>query len=401
MLAPRLGRLTASIIMMAPLLCGCGGDAESRAQERKAGEPPRVVDVAPAERAALPDVVAVSGTLAAQDEVVLGTKVAGRLVELPVDLGSVVQRGQMLARLAPADFELRVRQAAAALDQAKARLGLRPDEAGAVDLETTAVVKQAKAVLTEATAARARAQALFEERLLPQADLDTANAAYEVAEGRFQEARDEALNRQGVLAQRRSELDLARQQLADSVLVAPFAGAVSERHATAGQFVAAGEPVVTLVRTHPLRLQLAVPERAAGRVRVGQPVRVVVEGDPRSYGGRVARVSPAINQSDRTLKVEAEVPNPDGALRAGSFVGAEVVTAADRAVVLVPASAIVAFAGIEKVLTVEAGKTAETRVRTGRRAGDRVEVVEGLAGGELVVVAPGNLAGGQAVTVAH
>jgi RND family efflux transporter MFP subunit len=157
--------------------------------------------------------------------------------------------------------------------------------------------------------------------------------------------------------------------------------------------------VVTLVRTHPLRLQLAVPERAAGRVRVGQQVRVIVEGDPKSYGGRVARVSPAIDQSDRTLKVEAEVPNQDGALRAGSFVGAEIVTAADRPVVLVPASSIVAFAGIEKVLTVEAGKTAEVHVRSGRKTGDRVEIVEGLSGGELVVLTPGKLTGGQAVTV--
>ncbi|HXT21803.1 MAG TPA: efflux RND transporter periplasmic adaptor subunit, partial [Thermoanaerobaculia bacterium] len=339
------------------------------------------------------------GTLAAQDEVVLGTKVAGRLVALPVDLGSVVRQGQVLARLAPADFDLRVRQAAAALDQARARLGLRAGGGDTVDPEATAVVKQAQAVLTEATARRERAQALFDEKLLPKADLDAANAAYEVAEGRYQEARDEALNRQGVLAQRRSELDLARQQLADSVLVAPFSGAVSARHASAGQFVAAGEPVVTLVRTHPLRLQLSVPERAAGRVRVGQPVRVVVEGDARNYGGRVARVSPAIDQSDRTLRVEAEVPNTDGALRAGSFVGAEIVTAADRPVVMVPASAVVAFAGIEKVLTVEAGKTVEMRVRTGRRAGGRVEIVEGLVGGELVVVQPGNLAGGQAVNV--
>src|SRR6185503_16689077 len=156
--------------------------------------------------------------------------------------------------------------------------------------------------------------------------------------------------------------------------------AVSQRHATAGQFVAAGEPVVTLVRTHPLRLQLAVPERAAGRVRTGQPVRVIVEGDPRSYGGRVARVSPAIAQDDRTLKVEAEVPNPDGALRAGSFVDAEIVTAEARPVVLVPASAVVAFAGIEKVIVVEDGKAVEKRVRSGRHAGDRVEIAEGLQG---------------------
>src|SRR6185503_7329179 len=183
------------------------------------------------------------------------------------------------------------------------------------------------------------------------------------------------------------------------VLVAPFAGAVAKRHATAGQYVAAGQPVVTLVRTHPLRLRLAVPERAAGRVRVGQPVRVIVEGDPAEHGGHVARVSPSIDQADRTLKVEAEVPNPDGALRAGSFVAAEIVTAAERTVVLVPASAVVAFAGVEKVLTVEAGKTVETRVRTGRRDGARVEIVEGLAGGELVVVTPGNLVGGEAVIV--
>ena len=95
------------------------------------------------------------------------------------------------------------------------------------------------------------------------------------------------------------------------------------------------------------------------------------------------------------------MPNQDGALRAGSFVGAEIVTAADRPVVLVPQSSIVAFAGIEKVLTVEAGKTVETRVRTGRRAADRVEIVEGLTGGELVVITPGNLGGGQAVIVGH
>ncbi len=389
----------ALLLLALPLLVACGGDAESRAAEHGSAGVPRAVRVVPAASAALPDVVSVAGTLAAQDEVVLGTKVAGRLAELPVDLGSVVRRGEVLARLAPADFELRVRQAEAALKQARARLGLRPGDAGdSVDPEQTAVVRQARAVLTEATARRARAQALFAEQLLPQADLDAAEAAYQVAESQFQDAHDEALNRHGVLAQRGSELDLARQQLADSVLVAPFAGAVSERHATAGQYVAAGQPVVTLVRTHPLRLRLAVPERQAARVRVGQAVRVHVEGDVRAYDGKVARVSPAIDPSDRTLKVEAEVPNDDGALRAGSFVGAEIVITADRPVVLVPATALVSFAGIDRLLTVADGKAVEKRVTVGRRSGDQVEIREGVRAGELVVVAPGNLVGGQAVT---
>ena len=408
----RLAALTLllPLALSASLLAACGGDQPSRAAQRPGGgregaggegaEGPREVRVVEAERAVLPDVVAVSGTLAAEQEAELGMKVAGRLSQVAVDLGSRVQRGQVLARLAPADYQLRVEQASAALAQAQARLGLADDQTVVrVDPEQTGVVKRAQAQLVEARARRERARALFGEQLLPQAELDTAEAAYQVAESQYQDAREEVLNRQGVLAQRRSELELARQQLADSVLVAPFSGAIRERHATPGQFVGAGEPVVTLVRTHPLRLRLAVPERMASRVQVGQAVRVRAEGDSRLYTGRVVRTSPSIDETDRTLRIEAEVPNEDGGLRPGSFAEAEIVTAAAQPAVLVPATAIVVFAGIEKVLVVEDGKSVEKRVRTGRRVGERVEVTEGLAGGERVVAEPGNLVGGQEVTV--
>jgi RND family efflux transporter MFP subunit len=390
----------AAAALAALVVMGCGGEPASRAAERGQGDEPRTVRVVPAARGELPEVVAVAGTLAAEEEVVLGMKVAGRLGQVTVDLGSRVGRGQLLARLVPTDFELRVRQAAAALEQARARLGLGPEDAGdEVDAEETALVLQARAVLAEAEARRNRARALFAEQLLPRADLDEAEASFQVAQGRYQDANDEVLNRRALLAQRRSELELARQQLADSVLLAPFAGAVRERHAVPGVFVSAGQPVVTLVRIHPLRLRLAVPERAAANVRIGQPVRVGVEGDPRAYAGRVARLSPAIEESNRTLLVEAEVPNTDGALRPGAFAAAEILTSGGRPVVFVPASAIINFAGIEKVLTVEDGKSVEKRVRTGRRVGERVEVIEGIAAGEDVVVAPGNLVGGQAVAV--
>ncbi len=397
---PTLLATAALAAAVAVVAAGCDGEPASRAAERGEGEAPRTVRVVPAVRGELPEVVAVAGTLAAEEEVVLGMKVAGRIGQVTVDLGSRVGRGQLLARLVPTDFMLRVRQAEAALEQARARLGLGPEDAGdQVDAEQTALVVQARAVLAEAQARRDRARALFAEQLLPRADLDEAEASFQVAQGRYQDASDEVLNRRALLAQRRSEVDLARQQLADSVLLAPFAGAVRERQAVPGQFVSAGQPVVTLVRIHPLRLRLAVPERAAANVRIGQQVRVGVEGDPRTYSGRVARLSPAIEETNRTLLVEAEVPNRDGALRPGAFAAAEILTSGGRPVVFVPASAIVNFAGIEKVLTVADGKSVEKRVRTGRRVGERVEVVEGLAAGEDVVVAPGNLVGGQVVAV--
>jgi multidrug efflux pump subunit AcrA (membrane-fusion protein) len=117
------------------------------------------------------------------------------------------------------------------------------------------------------------------------------------------------------------------------------------------------------------------------------------------YAGTVARLSPAIAEQNRTLAIEAEVPNPASRLRPGSFARAEVVVQADGRIVTVPATALVTFAGVEKVLTVRDGKTEELRVTTGRRLGERIEVISGVKAGQPVVDPAGNLTGGQAVTI--
>jgi RND family efflux transporter MFP subunit len=361
---------------------------------------PRPVRVVAAAAGRLPRVVVATGTLAADEQVAAAFKVDGRVSELHVDLGSRVRRGELLARLDSTDYRLRLEQAEAALRQARARLGLPPDGTDdRVEPEETALVREARAVLDEAQLSRDRARQLWERELIARAQLDAAVAQLLVAEGRYQGAIEEVRNRQGVLAERRSAVSLARQQLADTALTAPIDGAVRERRASVGEYLEAGAQVVTLVRVDPLRLRIAVPERDASSVRPGQAIRVEVEGDPTAHGGRVARLSPAIQEDSRTLVVEAEVPNAAGRLRPGAFARAEIVVEAGQPAVLVPASAIVTFAGLEKVLTVQDGRAVEKRVRTGRRVGERVEVLEGLAAGEPVVVEPGNLTGGQPVTV--
>jgi RND family efflux transporter MFP subunit len=358
------------------------------------------VRVVPAAEARVPRTVEVSGTLAADDLVILSLKVPGRLGELTVDLGSRVRRGQTVARLDPTDFRLRVDQAQATLQQARARLGLPPDGTDdRVDPERTALVRQARAVLEEARLTRQRFAKLLEQQFIARAQLDTAVANEQVAEGRYQDAIEEVRNRQAILVQRRTELELARQALADTTLTAPVDGMIRERRVSIGEFLAAGAPVATLVKVHPLRLVLAVPERAAPDVRIGQEVRVGVDGDPAVHRGRVVRLSPSIQEQNRTLAVEAEVPNQAGAIRPGSFARAEIVIAANQPAILVPTSAIVVFAGIEKVITVREGKAEERRVVTGRREQDRVEIVEGLKPGESVVVSPGTLVSGQRVVV--
>jgi RND family efflux transporter MFP subunit len=359
---------------------------------------PRPVRLVQAAEEVVERKVGATGTLAADEQVVLGTKVAGRISELPVDLGTRVRRDQVIARLDPTDAQLRVDQAVAALQQARARLGLSPEGTDdRVDPEQTALVRQARAVLDEARLTRDRTERLWKQELIAQAQLDTAVSAMAVAEARYQDAIEEVRNRQAVLLQRRSELDLARQQRTDTVVVSPIEGAVSERRASVGEYLAAGAPVVTLVKLHPLRLRLAVPERESTGVRIGQPVVVTVEGVSGEHRGRVARLSPSISEQNRTLLVEAEVPNESATLRPGAFAKADVILAGDLRVVTVPSTAIVTFAGVEKVLTVDKGRSVEVRVTTGRRLGDRVEVVTGVTAGTAIVLQPGNLTGGQPV----
>lgn len=360
----------------------------------------RKVQVTAAKEEQVTRAIEATGTLAAQDQVDLAMKVTGRIATISVDLGDRVTEGQVIARLEPTDLRIGVDQAAAALQQARARLGLRSDDdADQVNPEKTSTVMQASATLNEAKLHQDRAKQLFDEKLIPRSDLDSAVAAFRIAEGRYHDAIEEIRNRQAVLAQRRSELEMARQQLDHGILRSPMDGAILQRQASVGQYVSAGSPVVTIVRVHPLRLQLPVPERAAASVRIGQRVRISPDQDPNVYYGRVTRLSPAIDEANRTLLVEAEVPNERGILRPGAFVRAQLITQSDQPAVFVPASSLVTFAGVEKVISIESGKTVEKLVKTGRKDAGKVEIVEGVKAGEQVVVRPGNLVGGQPVIV--
>ena len=393
------------IVLLSSLLSACGTSpgaaiADSKGRGSRSSAPTRQVQTTIAQERSIDQLVVVTGTLAADQEVVLGFKVPGRLADIPVDLGSPVQKGDPIARLDTTDFELRVRQADAALQQARVRLGLEPEESDfSVVIENTAIAKQARAEMDAARSRLERARQLFEKGLIPKADFDTTNSGFKVAEARYEDSLDEARNRQALLAQRRSELEIARQQLADSVLYAPISGVIRQRNANPGQFLAAGTPVVTLVQMDPLRLQTAVPEREARMIRTGQPVRVTVEGAPGTHQGRIARISPSFDEANRTLLVETQVSNTSGVLRPGAFSRAEIVVAAGYRALLVPASSVVTFAGIDRVFILNEAKASEKRIKAGRRAEEGVEILEGIKTGDVVILSPGNMTDGEEVVV--
>jgi RND family efflux transporter MFP subunit len=381
-------------------LGACKSDYPAAARQNRPGETgARQVKTAVVAETPFGETVTANGTLAAYEQTTVSVKVPGRIRAITVDLGSVVRRGQVIAQLEQGDYRLRVQQAEAALAQQRARLGLSPDGTDdRVDLEQTGTVRQAKALLEEARLNRERATRLVEQGVVARSDFDSADATYKVALSRYQDAIEEIRNRQGLLAQRRSELSLARQQLADTSVVAPLDGVVQEKRVSPGEYLAAGAPVVNIVRMDPLRLRAEVPERDARTVQSGQNVRVTVDGDANIYSGQITRLSPVIAEQNRMLLVEADVRN-NGSLRPGAFARAEIVTNDSKMAVTVPNNAIVTFAGIEKVIIVQDGKAVEKPITTGRRNGELTEIVSGINVGEHVIVDPGNLQSGQLVQV--
>ncbi|HYN24231.1 MAG TPA: efflux RND transporter periplasmic adaptor subunit [Pyrinomonadaceae bacterium] len=388
-------------VALALLSIACKSDYPASSRQDRPGDSKsaRQVKTARVEETPFGEAVTVNGTLAAFDQTTASVKVPGRLRSITVDLGSVVRRGQVIAQVEQQDYNLRVQQAEAALAQARARLGLSPDgRDDKVSAEQTGTVRQARALLDEARANRDRSSKLVEQGVVARSEFETADAAYKVAVSRYQDAIEEIRNRQALLAQRRSELSLARQQLADTSVYAPLDGVVEEKRASVGEYLAAGAPIVNIVRMDPLRLRAEVPERDARNVRSGQNVRVTIDGDTNVYVGQIMRLSPVIAQQTRMLVVEADVRN-NGKLRPGAFARAEIVTNDAKMAVTVPSNAIVTFAGIEKVILVQNGKALEKPVTTGRRNGEWTEILAGINVGDQVVVDPGNLQSGQAVEV--
>ena len=394
--------LVAVCLLLALVTAGCGKeDASASAQERGRDDAPKTVRTARAENRPIGESVLVNGTLDVYERATVSAKVAGRLSVIAVDLGSRVRRGQLVARVDATDYAIRLQTAQAGLAQARARIGLSPEGGGdGVNPAETPAVREARAVLEEARANRERYAALLKDGLVSKADYDAVQSTARVAESRYEDSFEEIRNRQGVVSQRRAEMDLARQQLADTSIYAAFDGVVQQRQASLGEYLAAGAPIAEIVKIDPLRFRADVPERDATAIRAGQSVQLTVDGVTREYSGRVTRLAPTITERTRVLAIEADIPN-DGMLRAGSFARATIVTNASQPALTVPTDAIVKFAGIEKVVVVNKGKIAEKAVTTGRRLGTFTEIVSGIKAGDEVVLKPVNLRSGQNVTVAR
>lgn len=287
------------------------------------------------------------GTLEAEQMVEVRAKRAGRIVALPATEGVAVAAGAVLAQFD--DTELRAR------------------------------VDQARASLAEATAKVANTGRQFDrmrrlrgEGIIAQQEHDDLEAALRQAAAGVDVAR--------------ANLAFAEAQLADTIMVAPFAGIVGRRLVDVGTFVREGEHLMTIVDADPIEIVFAVPERYAAELRTGLGVAVSVASHGASgFPGQVTFVDPQVDRVNRTVTVKAVLANPDLALRPGQFGNVRLTLAEHAAAVVVPEEALVPLGNDLIVYVVDDGHAVARRVEIGERLPGRAEILTGLATGEVVV----------------
>ena len=324
-------RRSGCILLAALLAAACGRDGKvaksSTTTVPAEAIPITIVPVAvrPVER-----VVSVVGTLAAAEESELASQTEGQVISIEADLGDRVAEGQVLARVRSDVLEVQLREAEAAFDKASA------DESRARPLRDSGViaVQEYERVRTEQEVTKARR-------------------------------------------------DRLRIEVERAAIRAPFAGSVSARLASVGDYVRPGVVVFRVVQDDPLTFRGDVPERNVPELQVGQTLRLTVDAYPgETFIGRIARVGAASDPTARSLAFEGAVPNADHRLRPGFFGRGEILIRRDERGIAVARAAVSMFAGVTKVLVIEDGVARERPVTLGSDLGDGwVEIATGVARG--------------------
>ena len=289
-----------------------------------------------------------TGSLAPLTEATVKAKVAGELVAVTVREGESVKQGQVLAKID--------------LTEVQAKVAARQAD-----------VEAAKAQLVWAEKNRGTQKALLDKAFISQNAFDNIQSNYDVAAAKLRAAD--------------ADLVVARKSLGDAVLVAPFSGIVSLRHAQPGERVALDAKVISIVDLSRLQLEAAVPPAAIGQVKIGQAMNFRVEGfGEREFAGRIERINPAATAGSRSISIYAVIDNREGLLRGGMFAqGALTLLRIDNAIA-VPASAVREEIGQTFVYAIEDGLIKRKNVKVGAPdAAGRVQVFDGLAAGDRIV----------------
>jgi RND family efflux transporter MFP subunit len=340
--------MTRFSLLMLVALCGCGSPKARANDSRPKAKPIAVETVAVIERE-VPNTLALAGSLKANQESDLAANASGLVLRTMVERGSYVSAGQTIAQLDVRIAALSTSEAVSNVETARTQSALAHEEC-------------------------ARYDRLFQRGVITQQEYDRQTSSCKSATSSTAAAE--------------TRVELAKQNLSNGTVRAPFPGLVSERYVSVGEYVLPSTRVAHLVDIDPLRLELTIPEQNMGAVKQGQKVDFQVSALPdRTFTGVVHYIGPAVRATTRDLVFEATVANKDKLLRPGLFATAQL-DAGTRKLPVVPRSALKQDGDTVRAFAIVAKHVEERLVQLGPAHGDLQSILKGLSAGDRVALHP-------------
>ncbi|MDP3293947.1 MAG: efflux RND transporter periplasmic adaptor subunit [Nevskia sp.] len=309
------------------------GKTKGEAKSEGGGRAPQKVAILLIKPEPFTETLSATGSLLADEGVELQAEINGKIAAIRFREGSKVSRGELLVKLNDADLRAQRELAKHNLELAQLR--------------------------------EKRVGQLVKEGIVTESDYDTAK--YEVAA-------------------RIDQISIIDAQIEKTEVRAPFDGVVGLRYVSEGSYVNATTRVATLQQIDRLKVNFSVPEKYAGRIKVGSAIRFAIVGSDRRFSGSIYAFDPRIDAGTRTVVIRATCANPDGVLLPGAFANVELELAKLDAAILVPAEAVIPGVSEKNVFVLVDGKAERRAVEIGTRTTNQVQILSGLAAGDRLIV---------------
>jgi membrane fusion protein (multidrug efflux system) len=274
----------------------------------------------------------ITGSIDANESVVLRSEVPGLVTGIYFKEGSNVSKGALLVKVNDRDIQAQLREA-----QTKEKLSATNEN---------------------------RAKQLLQKGAISQEEYDTSLAD---------------------LQSLKAQSQLIRAQLAKTSVLAPFSGKIGLRSISVGEYLTSSTTIANLSSTNPVKINFSVPEKYVGQIKVGSEISFTTDASNKKYKGKVFAIEPGINQQTRTLQIKALAPNASGELLPGSFAKVELALNSINNAILIPTEAVIPVLKGKMVYISKNGKAKQVKVETGTRTAESVVVTDGLNVGDTVL----------------
>jgi membrane fusion protein, multidrug efflux system len=280
----------------------------------------------------LDEIIYSSGTIMANEEVILHPETSGRIIHLSIKEGTKVNKGDLLVKINDSDLQAQLRK----------------------------LNSQLKLLTEKGT----RQEALLK------------------ISGISQEAYDEALNQVSSL---NADIDFTRSQIQKTEIRAPFSGQIGLRYVSEGSTVTPNDMIATIRQLNPVKIDFSVPEKYSGLIAAGDSIRFTVSGMNEVFNGKIFATEPGIDAGTRTFRLRAVSDNSNGRLYPGAFARIELLLSKNQRALMVPTQSVIPVLKGKKVFIVQNGKAISVPVETGIRNDKQIEVTSGIHTGDTVI----------------